>query len=865
MLFKLKYKDIKIYLLSAIFVFMTSCIQTEIPVDNSLGNPDGAKSAPVGYAQLLRTNPIIKSGNSRLSANSNLNTYLSGAYVYIAPPGYLQYSCGATFNFPEYPEEIYGQADNCIQMVNNTNEAIESLSSTWSYNTGAENFLHVNTFALARENINLFYDILIDAHFNHHFNQVAKVYPSSIPINPISPFSLWRTKEFIEGEPAVPTTLKIKAACDAPDIASFNPSLYEICLGYDSVETKLKFAHDPSVVYHELGHLYIDIMLNLRNAEHSFKSELGTLFYEEAGVIGEGVADYFSYVTNQRKHIGEWALGRYLNQSRPMTESDPLHIEILKNAENGQKLAYPEYINYDPNQPEKVKEDVHYGGQIVGHYLVSLTDQLKNACGMNHKQATTTVVSVLAETFAELGDLTGTVSDYLVLDRTSDDPDVIPSYYINLNDSFSSQWQQIVNPINFRRFFQHFAKHALYTISYNKCPTFNKDYLEQHLDDYGLLLFETYNDNLNSSTGEVSITDLPDAIANSDIEAIFADFELAANYIFAFGSLATDAREDELTVVNEVNRKNTVLISKSLISLPDENDITRKQAFVFDSRNDVEKALKNLKFQGEAINLTNGIAGYEYNNGNGSISPGEVVGVMLNLINNSNSPMGGVQLLANDWDHFKFQDADPTTVPLPCRINNWPIPSEGAASADADPSEPELGDCAYTTRNNGVSEIEDEEPLDIVVPSCLVQLRENNETRWVSQDVMRKHLMIQDNECLNNDAEKNAYRNQECLLRILPAASHSFMSKIDPQKTYAESLKSQDGTIRPINSSAAVFMEVNKFIPPGTVFVCRFRVRFNNCKDCFSNIDNGNDDFLQYEYSGAKPFKVVNFKFMVID
>ena len=61
-------------------------------------------------------------------------------------------------------------------------------------------------------------------------------------------------------------------------------------------------------------------------------------------------------------------------------------------------------------------------------------------------------------------------------------------------------------------------------------------------------------------------------------------------------------------------------------------------------------------------------------------------------------------------------------------------------------------------------------------------------------------------------------------------------------------------------------------ILPGTTFLCRFRARFTNCEDCFhdpsarpdQNVDL-KDDFLAYEYSGAKPFKIFHLRFTVIN
>ena len=59
-------------------------------------------------------------------------------------------------------------------------------------------------------------------------------------------------------------------------------------------------------------------------------------------------------------------------------------------------------------------------------------------------------------------------------------------------------------------------------------------------------------------------------------------------------------------------------------------------------------------------------------------------------------------------------------------------------------------------------------------------------------------------------------------------------------------------------------MEINKWVMPGTKFVCRLRARFTNCIDCY-NSTPGEDDYEEYKYSGAEPFKVLNFQFEVID
>src|SRR5690606_27839237 len=112
------------------------------------------------------------------------------------------------------------------------------------------------------------------------------------------------------------------------------------------------------------------------------------------------------------------------------------------------------------------------------------------------------------------------------------------------------------------------------------------------------------------------------------------------------------------TSVNELNRKKSVLISKSFIDLPTDRSI----AYVFDSQSAIRSILSNLTFEGANVRTTEGLAGTEYNNNNVLISPGEIVGVSLNLVNNSNSIMAGVQVLANDFDHMKIRNPSSSYV-----------------------------------------------------------------------------------------------------------------------------------------------------------------------------------------------------------
>tara|TARA_B100000674_G_C37854488_1_gene921635 strand:- start:916 stop:1326 length:411 start_codon:yes stop_codon:yes gene_type:complete len=136
----------------------------------------------------------------------------------------------------------------------------------------------------------------------------------------------------------------------------------------------------------------------------------------------------------------------------------------------------------------------------------------------------------------------------------------------------------------------------------------------------------------------------------------------------------------------------------------------------------------------------------------------------------------------------------------------------------------------------------------------------------VSQDFHRRsELGLEASQCLNPPGYSgDDFNPNECLVRFLPGADQAVLGKINPQKSWAQTLtdNSEDGLT--IQQNAVTLLEVNKRIRPGTTFNCRLRARFTNCSDCFEDPDSG-EEYADYEMAGAKPFKVINFKFTVVD
>ena len=295
----------------------------------------------------------------------------------------------------------------------------------------------------------------------------------------------------------------------------------------------------------------------------------------------------------------------------------------------------------------------------------------------------------------------------------------------------------------------------------------------------------------------------------------------------------------------------------------------------------MQELLASLTFEGQNVQISEGLAGPEYNNGNIKISPGEIIGITPNLFNFSNSQMGGVRILANDWDHMKLDTSTDIHVNSndnmsagedianwsPCQYNGWPSVTEGGIVED-DTLPASEGDCLYTTKHNLVLKDTSNTPEyypDASQPICMVQYSDTNETRWVSQDFFRSsELLLEDNECLNNPSMSGSdFNPNECLVRILPGSSQIIYGKIDPQNTWQKTLQGQNPTSPVISTNHIIVMEVNKNISPGTTFNCRMRVNFSNCSDCFDD-ENGNE-YPDYMHAGDKPFKLINFSFKVLN
>lgn len=750
----------------------SSCVPS---VGNGLRSRDSASvvssAAPVGMYQghILADNPIILSKNNDLSPTYDLNKLVSTATI-------------TTNAFLKGNTSCYG-LDYCFEVRENNKSpsALQTSNGKWSFNVYSPEFLQVNSFYHLSKMFDMFYSNL-SASFGIAYDPFLQpLYDTALPLG------LQATSNKFRGINNLP--LIAYADCDneyAADNAFFDRTTQTLCFGYISTQPKVKWAQDSSTIYHELGHYFQRVQLNFRNYSLTQKSDLGNLSYDEAASIGEGLSDYYSYYVNGRTHFAEWGAGRFLQASRPITESDSLHAVGVAE-EIDKRLSYPQYLNYNPNNVSSPIEDTHYSGMIISHYLVALSKDLQTSCKMTKLSANNFIVHLLSETLAELGDLTtkGTENNATGLSK------------VNLSPSRALEWVSKVNPINYRSFSQTFAKNLKNTLanpSLLRCngSIYTKDQIESLLDQYGLLLFRTYNENRNLNG------------VNS--------------------------------TVNSLNRKKSQFITKDQLILDPTPGAS--VAFVIDNRDQIRSGLTGLQRDGSLETLSSQTpSDLGFNNNNGKISPGEVVAIALNLFNNSNATMGGVQILASDWNHADAS-GKPCQFDATLTSDRWPLSSEG-------------GQPCTTVSANVDSDF---------APVCFIQSNENSATKWISQSDFRDKMALDTSLCLNPTNDKN------CFIRALKGADQAYYSKINPNSTWGKTLADpKTGKAPSLSWGNVMLFEVSKHIPPGTVIDCRLRARFTNCEDCYHNKNNNNYDFKDKDYNGPTPYKVIHLQIPITD
>lgn len=795
--------SLQTYLKSALVVLpllFTSCVPSQSGGSKRSNGASGIANTPssvtVGHGRVFHDNPIILSNNYDLKEDVNLSTLLRPQQDFITNSQFLKGGCGTL------PECFQVQKDDQTTML-------QATDGKWAFDPQTPEFMQVQMFSDITRGVGKYISDITQFHNQYYFSLgPGEEIKTSLPQAMLANNTYWPTDRDLDG--IFDGTLIGYALCDLPNNASFSPSENVICLGFDDLYEQVKFVHDPTVLFHELGHAVVLNAMNMRNRVAGtgikVESNLGYFSYDEGKSVNEGIADYFSYYINGRPFLGEWAFSRFLNAGRPMSEDSEIHAGGISETYEG-RLSYPTYLSYNPNAPTEEVEDVHNSGQIISHFLVAFTKDIQGSCRYNNDAARSFTFRMLIETLAYLGDYTTAGLDI--------NGQVPTKGRVNHSEDQAVEWLKKNKPITYRRFAQTFARFVYNSIGSNPglCNgiSYNSQRLEQLLDSYGLLLFKSYDQN-----GSLNVAEAPKE-------------------------------------VNELNRQKTVLIKKNQLFL--ENRQNEPQFYVFDDYTTMNSAAKSLTDGVVQSGLSSTIfenSNLKYNNGNGRISPGELVGVLVNVFNNSNSEMAGVRILANDWKHMDG------TKPCNNFSDNFPSESQGGVNSTTNPN------CSEESQDN----------LD-VAPVCFIQDTTEQGTVWVGQEEFMRSKAIEPTECLGG-----ATSTKNCLIRAVDGADVAWYSRIAPKKTWTETFSDENGDLD-YKFSSIVFYEISPSLPPGTTVNCRMRASFTNCENChtYSSEDTGNeyaphagtafennnDDYKDYKYSGADPFVIINHQFNVID
>lgn len=772
-----------------------------IRTPNTLVEKNDPSTLNAGNGRVLTDTPIALLGRD-ISPPVDRTAFMTSSQQFITSKTRLQYDC-------ELPSPFNGTVISTCMETKQTQVSnfTSKQGGTWGYHPNSAEFLEIQAFYHSKISIEDFFGRLVNS---KTLSGNAGDVKSSIPSTYLS-----ATPNFWYSSADADTPkLKVYSHCSrSVGKPAFYSATFEVCLGNaDNLGfPSFNYSEDPTIIQHEMGHVFSQTIFNSRNIASAGLStdrrvNFGGDLYSELDVISEGFSDWYSHIMTGRDALFEW-VGKLVPVKRPVTESSNLHPSTV-GTDASSRLKYPDFLTFNVHDQNSITqdEDPHLGGQIISHFLVTMQRELKSVCSLTTTDANNALFIVLQETISEMGDL------------TSDGFDASASDTVNLIQDVSEVWVEKNNPPNIRSFAQKFGKHFLRIVNGTSvCNNiiFGQDRLEQVLDSHGLLLFKTYNTDGNGTTS---------------------------------GHAAAP------TTVTSLNRVNSVLLPKASLRIDGRSG--QPTHYILDDRTTVANLITDFVASGKTLeselgnpNLVNAVN----NNGNNKVSPGEVIGVALNLYNNSNVTMGGVQVLANDWDHVKV-DSSETKL-----CNNFedgfPLSSEGAASADA--ATPADGDCGFITRENGAKVTEVNET---VAPICFVHKIGTTETSWVSQSEFADFRGFAPSQCLMGSANPD-----ECFFRAIPGGDNAWFSKIDPNKNWAETFDPAGAASPTFQSNNVIFFEVNKNTPPGTLINCRFRARFTNCDDCWHDSTNSDDDYLDFEYAGGTPYRIFNIQFQVLD
>ena len=255
----------------------SSCVPNTATQTRSRDNSNvvtGSSTVALYQGNVLADNPIILSNNSNLSDTYDLSKLIT--VENITSEEFLKGNATACAGL-DYCFEVRETKDSA--------SALQTTNGKWAYGIQTPEFLQVNTFYHLNKITEKFYAGLTNS-YSLAYNLTTPVYKTALPLSIITAPNQFKVFD---------KSLTAYANCDVADNAYYDPANTTLCFGQITGHANAKWAQDSSVIYHEAGHFFQHYLLNIRNPLIGSKVQMGNVYYDEAGAIGEGLSDFFSF------------------------------------------------------------------------------------------------------------------------------------------------------------------------------------------------------------------------------------------------------------------------------------------------------------------------------------------------------------------------------------------------------------------------------------------------------------------------------------------------------------------------------------------------------------------------------------------
>src|SRR5690606_16280363 len=216
-------------------------------------------------AYIFLDSPSIILGNKASLSNPSIDKIIHYVPQEITTNSQLTGNCALNLYF-NYTDLNYN-VSNCLRSLKdkeNLNLLTRRPDNTWIFPIGSSEFYQTNTHFHLQKGINTFFEQLQFAYNRIHAfsSSTPKALPPYIGTSKMFWFNGVTNSD---SQTFRNNFLTSYSQCNLSNNASFSPAGLELCFGYHSSYPNFYFAQDPSIIYHELAHALVSVMMNFRN------------------------------------------------------------------------------------------------------------------------------------------------------------------------------------------------------------------------------------------------------------------------------------------------------------------------------------------------------------------------------------------------------------------------------------------------------------------------------------------------------------------------------------------------------------------------------------------------------------------------